>query len=508
VRGQVTDGAHTGLAANLRRLAGQSAVYGLGSLASRLVAVLLLPLYTRYLDPADYGRVELILVFVVIVGIVAKLGLTSAFFRFFFDHDEPERRRDIFRTTFSALLVCATAVALLLAALAGPIAELLFGEAGGEDPARLVLIGALGVWITVLYELMAALFRVQERPLAFSVATVANITLTIGLTVLLVVGLGLRAEGVLLGNFLGSLLVFAGLLVVQRAWLGLRLDRPTLAGMLRFGLPLIPAGAALWAVNMIDRPAVNALAEGDAGQRAHALGIYAISYKLVQGITLLINAFQLSWPAFAYSLRDDDEARRTYAAVLSIYVAGMSWAVLAVGLAAPWLVRLLTTPAYYGAADAVVPLAAGTALYGTYYIAAIGAGRAKRTGRNWLIALAAALVDVALLVALVPRYGIEGAAWAAFAAYAVMVVLMLAWSQRVFPVPYRWGALLRTVALAAALTVAGLVLAPGHGLDAFALRLLVVALFPAGLVLAGVVSRRDLRRVRHAAVPARRRRPA
>ena len=151
--------------------------------------------------------------------------------------------------------------------------------------------------------------------------------------------------------------------------------------MLDFGLPMVPAGAALWAVNLIDRPILSSM-EG-----AAALGVYAISYKIVQAVMLLVQAFQLSWPAFAHSIRDDEEARRTYAWVLTLYAGGMSWAVVALGLVAPWLVRLLTEPAFDEADEAVVPLAAGAACYGAYFVVGIGAARVKKTRMNWLIVL-------------------------------------------------------------------------------------------------------------------------
>ena len=84
------------LAGQLGRLAGQSAVYGLGSLAARVASVLLLPLYTRYLTPTDYGQVELVLALVLAVSVITKLGLVNAFFRFFFDDDDPQRRKEVF----------------------------------------------------------------------------------------------------------------------------------------------------------------------------------------------------------------------------------------------------------------------------------------------------------------------------------------------------------------------------------------------------------------------------
>ena len=101
------------LAGQLGRLAGQSAVYGLGSLAARVASVLLLPLYTRYLTPTDYGQVELVLALVLAVSVITKLGLINAFFRFFFDNDDLQRRREVFATVMWGLGGLATVASLL-----------------------------------------------------------------------------------------------------------------------------------------------------------------------------------------------------------------------------------------------------------------------------------------------------------------------------------------------------------------------------------------------------------
>jgi O-antigen/teichoic acid export membrane protein len=261
----------------------------------------------------------------------------------------------------------------------------------------------------------------------------------------------------------------------------------------------VPAGAALWAVNLIDRPILAGL-EG-----AAALGIYAISYKLVQAVMFLVQAFQLSWPAFAHSIRDDAEARRTYAWVLTLYVAGMAWAVVALGLVAPWLVRILTEPAFWDATDAVVPLAAGAACYGAYFVVGIGAARMKKTRLNWAIVLVAVGVEVAACYALIPPFGIVGAGWATALAYGTMLVLKAFYAQHHFPVPYPWLRMARAVAVAALVLLGGLSLTADDGAAALAVRIGLVIAFPALVLATGFLSRSELR---IAVAHARRRGPA
>ena len=151
-------------------------------------------------------------------------------------------------------------------------------------------------------------------------------------------------------------------------------------------------------------------------------------------MVLLLTAFRMAWPAFAYSIEDDGEAKRTYAFVLTYLVVIASWLALGLGLLAPWLVRLLTQPQFYAGERVVAPLAFGGMAYAAYIVMAIGVGRAKRTQFNWVITGVAAVVNVALNLILIPAYGIMGAAVATVAAYVVMFLGMTWYAQRVFPV--------------------------------------------------------------------------
>ena len=474
------------VARNLARIGRQSAIYGLGSIAATLLGVVLLPLYTRQLTPAQFGDAELALRLVLLVAIFARLGLVNAFFRFFFDVEDPERRRVVFRTAFWTLQATTLVGALVTAAAAPWIGPEVF--ASGGDGVTLVLLIGLGVYVTVNYELTSALFRVQERAVAYSIRTVINLVATAAFSYLFLVGLELGAPGLLLGAYAGQFLVYLGVLVEQRAWLGRGLDRPLLRDMLSFSVPLMPAGAAMWAVMLINRPIVLAIAG------ASTLGVLAVAFRIGTGVMLLVNAFQLAWPAFAYSIKDDGEAKRTYAAVMSAYLALMGWAAAALILVAPWLLRLLVTEPFYGAIVAVLPIALAAPLYGGYFIAAIGVGRVKKNRLNWTIVGVAVIVHVIALLVLVPRYGIAGAGWSLFAAYGTMFVLMLWREHRVFPVPYRWFRIIRIpVVIAAGLVAASFI--PEEGLGALILRIVVAVLIPLAYLAIGVLARGEIRRL-------------
>ena len=434
------------IGAQLRRLGRHSAIYGLGGLVSRILAVLLLPLYTSYLSDTDYGRVETLVALSALLVTLLRAGISTAFFRFYFDSPEPAARRKVLRTAFWFTIAMSTLGLVLGWIFATPIADVLNLGANQDGLVRAAFVG---LWAQMNYEQLTALFRVEERSAAFVAASLANVVLTIAATILLVVVFDQRALGVVVANLSGTLLVYLALVGYRREQLGLEFDRALLRRMNRFGLPLVPSGLALWALNFSDRFFLARLAGQD------DVGRYSIGVRIASAMVLLLVAFRTAWPAFAYSIDDEREARRTYAFVLTYLLFVSCWLSLALGSLAPWIVRVLARDEqFWPGANVVAPLAFAGAFWGAYTVVAIGIGRLRRTQFNWVITGSAAAVDVALNLLLIPRYGIEGAATAAVTSFALMFVAMAVYSQRLYPVPYQWRRVALVVGAAVALTVA------------------------------------------------------
>jgi len=435
------------IGAQLKRLVKHSAIYGLGGILSRILAVLLLPLYTSYLGTVGFGKIETIVALTTVLVIVLRLGISSAFFRFYFDSPDPERRTLVVRTSFWFTMTMATVGLVAGFVFATPLAHLL---RLGDDP-WLVRAAFVGLWAQMNYEQLTSLFRVEERSIAFVSASIANILITVGMTVLLVVGLKKGPTGAVVGNFIGTLTVYVVLLAYRRYQLGLQFDRSLLRAMNKFGLPLVPSALALWAINFIDRFFV-ALFKGQT-----EVGVYSVAVRTSSVIVFLMAAFRLAWPAFAYSIEDDSAAKRTYAYVLTYLLFVCCWVSLALGLLSPWIVRILapSTPAFYRASEAVALLAFASAAYAGYTVLAIGIGRARRTQFNWIISGVAAAVNIALNLALIPPYGMMGAAISTAAAYVVLFLGMMLNAQRVWPVPYQWRRVVTLSAAAVGLVVVG-----------------------------------------------------
>lgn len=475
--------------ARILQLAGHGVVYGFGSVASKIIAIVLLPIVIRYLEPASYGIAEIVLMLVLFTSAIAKLGLQNAMMRF--SYDAPEHERDdvagrVVRTTFALTLASLCVFGVILFLFDARIAEFFLNRA---DRADLVWYAVLGLFASVIYATITATFRIQKRARTFLMVSLGNVFASAALTLLFITEFGLGVRGLLLGNFLGYLVVVPIAAWMQRAWLVPRIDRALVGPMLRFALPTIPIAVAFQALMMIDRTVLSRQVGLD------ELGIYGLAARFAGVVLIVVTALQLSWQPFAYSIRDDDEARRSYAIVTSWFVAGMGWIVAGMSLLADPVVRVMTVPAYYEATRIVPMLALASGIYGLYFLVGIGASRVKRTGWHGIVAGIAVLVSLAANLVLTPRLGATGAAMAAILANSGLAIGMLVRSQQVFRVSYEVGRIVRPVILLALAIAAAYWLPTGTGVDSWASRLVVALAWPFVLVASGFVTSEERTRI-------------
>ncbi len=490
----------------LKRLISSLAAYQLADVVSKLIAVLLLPVYTSYIAPGGYGVVELLANGVILVSIVVRFGIIEAFLRFYFVDSDRARRDALVRRAVGFLAVVTTLAAAALAAAAAPLSQIVLSH---RDTTTFD-VAVLGLWSFTNLELAYGLLRVDERLRTYAIASLSNVALTIAASVVLVVGLGDGARGLLLGNYGASTVVLLVLWWTMRHRLTPR-GAPAhhMAALLRFGLPTVPAEASVYALSIVDRYYIY-------HHRGPALaGLYSIAVKLAGAVAFIVRAFQYAWPPLAYSVSDDAQASRLYGLVTTYYLFVAGWVVAALALLGRWVVALLAAREYAGADRALPWVALGWALYGLWVVFLVIAGRAKVTTRNFPASLAGLAANVILILVLVGPLGIAGAGIALCGAYAVMLTVMYLLTRTAFTVEFEWLRLARLVVVMGGLAAAGDLVLPTHGAAGLLSRAAVVTAIPAVLLVTGFAHRAELAqlrgllaRARRAAAPAAERKSA
>jgi O-antigen/teichoic acid export membrane protein len=454
----VSPGKPHSLVSQLRGLTRDSFIYGIGGLVSRFLAVLMLPLYTSYVSPGDYGRIEILMSAMAVAVTLLRGGANYGFIRFYFLEKDPEYRRRLVRTVFWAQMTYSTVGLVICIVLAHDIAGWFGVTQDGPDlhgsGTSLVIATGVLLWSNVNYAQMTNLFRAEQRSVAFSIATLANIAITVPLTVILVVVYKEGPLGIIVGNLSGTLVLYVVLLAYRREQLGLQFDRKLLHALNRFGFPLVAAALALWVTNFGDRLMLSKLLHGS--YRLIEVGQYSLANKISSAMVLLFTAFQIAWPAFAYSIEDEKAAKRAYSFVLTYLMFIASWVALALSLLAPWIVHTLAQKRGYWPADTAIPaLAYSSVFYAGFTVVTIATGRTRQTQFNWVAAALAAALNFGLNLWLIPAYGMLGAAYATLAAYALLMVVRTWNAQKIYPVAYQWRRVAVLLLVAGALTLLG-----------------------------------------------------
>ena len=456
----------------LKRLTGESLVYGLGQVSGRAVQLLLVPVLTRELSRGAFGVGELVIAYLQTAALILVFGMDGALARFFYQEPDREARIRMVSTSFAFRAVAVSLVAIAAAAASAPLAG---GLIGSPVYRKYLLLGAATLPCTLTVMFANDVLRVTFQPWKFIALNIVQTVLVAGFTLWLVVGRGLGVAGVLYGRLAGDGLAALLGLVLIRHVLRPRFDRAILSRMLSYGLPLVPVAFAYGVIGAVDRWAL---------QRTRSLeevASYAVAMKFFAVVTMGVSAFQLAYGPFAYARAHAEDAPRLFARVLDAYLALAALGALAAAVFAPEILAALVPAAYRDAAWPAAWLAFAAVAQGAYTVVSIGIGLALRTPLLGWTAGAAALVAVVANALLVPRWGGAGAALATTLGYAVSAALAYQAAQRVHPLPYRGarGAALWAGALALALAVQRL--APG-GAAGIGLKLAVLAGFAALIV--------------------------
>ena len=437
---------------SLKRLTGESLVYGLGQVSGRAVNLLLVPVLTRVLLKQQFGVAELITGYSASLLLVLVFGMDGALARFYYQQPDVATRLRMTSSSFAFRIVTAGVVSLTLVLAAGPLAEHLLG---GGVYAKYIRLGAITLPFTLVVLWCNDVLRVTFQPWKFVTLNVTQTALVGGITIYLVMVQQLGVAGVLYGKLAGDSIAALLGITLSRHHIRPRLDGTILRQMLHYGMPLVPVALAYGVIGSVDRWSLQHFASLD------EVGTYALAIKFFALVTMGVSAFQLAFAPFAFARAQDPDAPRLYARIFGLYVAIATAGALACALLAPLGIQLLATRDYAGASRPALWLAFAAVAQGAYYIAGLGINLSLRNALVGLSAGGAALLAVVANWVLVPRYGAEGAAMATFAGYATSAALTYVIAQRVHPLPYRGARLAALFVSGLALGLAAVRLAPG-----------------------------------------------
>ncbi len=442
----------------IRKLAGETAIYGISSIVGRTLNYLLVPLYTAVFAENQYGIVTQLYAYAAFLNIVYTYGMETAFFRY----GSQGELLKTFRQAAALLFLTSSMFTILIVANAPALAR----YAGQPDQVLLIYLLAGILYVDAIAAIPFARLRLENKALTFAIAKLGAIVVTIGLNLIFLLIPYLISKGMLtdlqplvnryyqeefgvgyvfLANLMGNLLIIVVLWRYFKQF-KLSISWSFIKPMLAYGLPIFLMGLAGIANEQADKILIPELLPTDfyAGKSSMAaLGIYGASFKLSIFMLLAIQAFRYAGEPFFFNQATNREAPELFARVMYYFVVTCCIILVAVSLNLDLLGSLfLRQPSYREALYLVPILLVGKLFFGMYVNLSVWFKLKDRTMVGTYITLIGAFVTILFNVLLIPVIGYTGSAIASVLCYGSMTLICYYWGRSVMPIPYPWAKIL------------------------------------------------------------------
>jgi len=472
----------------LKEVTKHTTIYGMGGIASKLVGFLLLPLYTHYLTPADYGVLGLLYITMRVLDIMIIQGMTTAVFRAYtFEFKgETEQQREAVCTAYFYSIGSAVILFGVLSVLSGPFNDVIFKEGNWTHLFRLMFLAGI---FRATQNVPRQIMRAHKRSAMFSTIQFADFLLAATLNIYFIVFAGKGLAGIVYSEVIREALLMVVFFFTIKPYLARRFSKQKLKDMLAFGLPKVPGGISFLVLSASDRYFLEHYST------ATELGLYSIGYRLAGLLgDFAIQPFLQTWPTMYFPLAKDspDEGKGILGRFMTYFLVVVGFMALGICVFVEPLLRVMADPKFIGAV-AVVPLVVLALVFsGVYRVLIVGINIKKKTIYIPMMVGGAAALNIFFNALLIPRWGMIGAAWATVISYIAMCTAAYIIDHHFFPIKYERGRIIRVVLAIGATFFISRIVTPDNLLGQIAAGLSMLLLYPAILGVLGFYTEAEL----------------
>ena len=412
----------------LKKLASQTAIYGLSSVVGRLLNYLLVPLYTRYFLPPEYGVVTELYAYVAFLVVMLTYGMETAFFRF----SKKEETTKVYSTTLISLLISSVVFVGLIFLNSSAISQWL----GYANHPEYIQFFALIIGMDAVASISFAKLREQDKAMRFAFIRIVNIMINIGLNLYFIVYQEYGIAYIFIANLVASVITLLMLFpqMISSSWV---FDKKLWKKMMIYALPLLIAGLAGMTNETIDRILLKHLLP-NTDMAASELGLYGAFYKLSIIMILFIQTFRFAAEPFFFAQEKDGGSRKIYADVMKYFTIIMAIIFLGVTIFYDVIKGFLGSEYHDERGFLVVSILLLANLFlGIYYNLSIWYKLTEKTKYGAYLSIFGAIITLSLNFTLIPVLGFVGCAWATLICYFSMTVASYYLGKRHFSVPYQ-----------------------------------------------------------------------
>lgn len=426
----------------LRKTLSHAAVYGFGTVVANAASLIMLPVYTRFLTPKDYGLLEMLSMVVDITAILFGLRVNAGIFRIYYETDEAHTRHTVMSSTWITDVGFHAAAAVILMCFAAPTAKLFVGSSAY---ANYVAIFAATLITLAMTAVPIGYLRALQRPWAFVWVSIGKLLLQISLNIMFVVGLGWGPLGVILSTLITGVIVGGGLSIWMLRRTGLRFSKQVSVRLLRFGFPIALASIGAFYTTYGDRFFIQhywGLAQ---------VGLYALAYRFAYAMySLVYGTFDQVWSTQSYLVFKQDNRHEMFGRVFLLAMVGMIFVGTALSILARDFITVMSDRSFVAAWVAVPPLVAAYVIRAAGDFCGFGIKLHEKTSEFfWASAISVIVISVGY-AGLIPRWGIVGAAFATLAGMYAEFWWIKRVSHKLEPLQLPWGRVIATGLVAVA----------------------------------------------------------
>lgn len=412
-------------------------VYTFGGVGGKFLNFLLIPVFTRYLTPEDYGIVALIGIAVSISKGVFSLGTGVSLTINYFDEKNLHKRDDLIWNNFLILLIANVILLIIIIPFSNLISQLLFGTSKYE---YLIIISFFILSLSSLLSPFMSYLRFQEKSKTYVIFTIITTLISLTTSVYLIVVQGRGINGLFEGSFIGTIVHFCLVLFFVGRHLRVVLNKRYSKSLLILGFPAIFSIGTFFIIDFSDRALIQFFHSTD------NVGLYAMGYNFGLVMDLLIGGFGNAWSPFSMSYANKlNEARTMFGKIFKYYMIIFGFITLLFFASAELIVTIMTPPQFHTAYEIIGWIALSYMLKGCYWIFITPVYIKKKTAYPTIIEWAAAVINLGLNFILIPTLINMGAAYATFLSYLSLSLFALILGRRFLKVDFEWKKILTLI---------------------------------------------------------------
>ncbi|HCA43234.1 MAG TPA: hypothetical protein DEP28_08285 [Bacteroidetes bacterium] len=415
----------------IKSLSKDTLIYGTGTMVARFLNFLLVPFYTNFIPPAEYGVISNIFAYIAILNVFFSLGLESGFFRFSAFLEVGDKKEN-FSIPFFTVAINSLLLSSLIFFVPGLFAPIFSVTEANYD---LIKYTALILFFDAIVLVPFANLRLNKKPVKFSVIKIINIVVNVLMNILLIVVFKFGIEAILISNLVASVITFIVLLPDIIPNIKLKFNRKLFDELIKFSLPYIPAGISANIIQVINRPLMLYLTDES------TTGIFTANYKLGIIMMIFVTMFDFAWRPFFLNNAKDPEAKKLFSKVTTIFVVTGSLICLVTSVFLNDIILIFGSS--YRTGQYIVPVILLAYLFNGIYVNLMpGIYFKKKTKYLPYITGVAAIANVICNLLLIPHFNMMGAAISTLISYIIMAVCLYFVSQKYYKIDYEIGKIL------------------------------------------------------------------